>query len=375
MSNADVIVVGGGVVGLATAWELAGQGASVHLLEKDQFAREASWAGAGILPPGNHERAETPEAHLRSESHRLWPEWNSRLAEETGIDTGYRRCGGLTVRLNGPADELAEEAAAWRSEGVIVEEPDLKRAFALEPGLSRDVTSLFRLPELAQMRNPRYLKALVAACLRNGVELTRGTPVTGFDVRQGRVVAVRTPQGAYSADRYCVAGGAWSRALLEPLGLRVEIQPVRGQIVLLSAAPGTLHHVIEVGSRYLVPRSDGRVLIGSTEELVGFDKRNTAEAVAELIDFAVSLVPSLGDATFEKAWSGLRPGTAARIPFLCRVPEIENLTVAAGHFRSGLQMSPATAVFMRQLILEQQTLLPRGPFDFARGRLSANLQQ
>lgn len=358
MSNADVIVIGGGVVGLATAYELAGQGASVHVFDKEQFGREASWAGAGILPPGNCEFAVNAEARLRSESHRLWPEWNDRLVAETGVDTGYHRCGGMAVRLNGAPDDLADEIDMWHREGVEVDEPSLEQAFALETNLSRAVTSVFRLPQLAQVRNPRYLKALVAACLQRGVVLSAGQPVVGFETRRDHVDAVRTIDGSHPAGRFCIAGGAWSRSLLETLGAPVDIQPVRGQIVMLAAAPGCLRHVIEVGRRYLVPRPDGRVLIGSTEESVGFDKRNTAEGVSELIEFATSLVPALADASFERAWAGLRPGTSAELPFLCRLPEIDNVTVAAGHFRSGLQMSPATAVFMRQMILEQETSLP-----------------
>eukprot|EP00913_Durusdinium_trenchii_P023304 g21882.t1 len=345
------------------------QGVAVRVFEKGQFGREASWAGAGILPPGNHESARTAEARLRSESHRLWPGWNRRLCEETRIDTGFRTCGGLTLRLNGAAGELDDEAASWRGEGVEVEVPTPEQARALEPALSPEVSAVFRLPQLGQVRNPRYLKALAAACLQRGVVLSPGHPVTSFDVEKERVTAVRTVGGRHSAGHYCVAGGAWSRSLLETVGAKIAVEPVRGQIVMLAAAPGCFRHVIEVGRRYLVPRPDGRVLIGSTEESVGFDKRNTACAISELIDFAVSLVPSLAEATFERAWAGLRPGTDADVPYLCRLPEFENLTLAAGHFRSGLQMSPGTAQFMRQLILEQETTLPQEPFAIGRSQL------
>jgi glycine oxidase len=140
-------------------------------------------------------------------------------------------------------------------------------------------------------------------------------------------------------------------------GYDTPLEPVRGQIVLLNAQPLPFRHVIQSGPRYLVPRPDGRILIGSTEEHVGFDKRNTAAAVAELIDFAVSLVPSLSEATYERSWAGLRPCTPDGLPYLGQVPETRNLFVATGHFRAGLQLSPATAVLMRQVLLDQPTTI------------------
>ncbi|GAB4148373.1 MAG: FAD-dependent oxidoreductase [Planctomycetaceae bacterium] len=362
----EIVIVGGGVVGLSIAYELAGQGASVRVLEKSNFGQEASWAGAGMLPPGNLECARTPESVLRSFSYSIWPEWSERLQEETGIDIGYRNCGGLTICLSGIEDSLKDEIAWWHREGVIVEQLSRKELFQLESQLSEKISSVFRLPQMSQVRNPRYLKALVAGCHARGVELVSGELVTRFHIRNGRVVSVQGSNETYSAEHVCLASGAWSRALLEPINLNLDVHPVRGQIVLLSTKPGLFSHIVEVGPRYLVPRPDGRVLIGSTEESVGFEKRNTAEAIAELIAFGTSICPALKDATFERAWSGLRPGTASRIPFLSRVPEIENLTIAAGHFRSGLQMSPATAVLMKQLILNEPARIPIEPFSLLR---------
>ena len=136
-----------------------------------------------------------------------------------------------------------------------------------------------------------------------------------------------------------------------------------GQIVLLAVETPPFRHVIEVGRRYLVPRPDGRVLIGSTEEWAGFNKCNTAGAVAELLRFAVEVVPALAAARYERAWAGLRPRSLDGLPYLGRVPDTENLFVATGHFRSGLQMSPATAVLMRQLILAQEVLIPLDAFS------------
>lgn len=350
-SAPDVIVIGGGVIGLSIAWELAGQGMSVRVLEQGQFCQEASWAGAGILPPGNPEWARTPEARLRAASHVLWTDWAAQLHAETGIDNGYTRCGGLEVRSDGLASGLDAEVAAWRAEGVIVETPDTRELRDRFPALHPQMANGYVLPELGQVRNPRHLKALLSGCAARGVDLRAGSPVIGFDRTGDRILAARTNGEEHRAGEFVVAGGAWSRELLLHAGHDLDIEPIRGQIVLLETRPLPFRHVIQVGPRYLVPRADGRILIGSTEEHAGFDKRNTAEAVAGLIDFARGLVPVLGEARLERCWSGLRPHLPGDLPYIGRLTGTTNLSVAAGHFRAGLQLSPITAVTVSNAIL------------------------
>jgi len=365
----DVVVVGGGVIGLSLAYELAGQGVAVTVFEQGAFGREASWAGAGILAPGNPAQASAPQAKLRAESHRLWPQLSAELFERTGIDNGFRNCGGIEVRTDGAAEQLQEDIIVWRNEGVEVEELMPTQLFEVEPALNRSIVAAYRLPELSQVRNPRHLKALIAGCAARGVKLLPGKPVVGFDVEDGKVLAVRTPDETCRAGQFCVAGGAWTKQLMADLGIGVPVEPIRGQIVLLSAQPLPIRHVIEFGSRYLVPRPDGRILVGSTEERVGFEKQNTAGAMAGLIEFATDLVPSLSAAKYERAWSGLRPGSVDDLPYLGRVPEMKNLFLASGHFRSGLQRSPATALLVRQVMLGQETSISLDAFACDRHRL------
>ena len=370
--TADILMIGGGVIGLSIAYELAGQGIAVTVVEQGQFGREASWAGAGILPPGNPEFTATPEACLRGHSHALWPRLSAELRETTSIDNGYRVSGGIEVAppsvpdAGRVRDAFDDEIAAWRTEGVAVEELSAAALREREAALTPSITAAYRLPGMAQVRNPRHLKALLAGCADRGVRLIPGQPVIGFDRGENRIAAARTPAETFAAEKFCVAGGAWSRQLLANVGCNIAIEPVRGQIVLLSCQPLPFRHIINCGPRYLVPRPDGRVLVGSTEEHAGFEKRNTAAAIAELIDFAVDLVPALAGARFEQAWSGLRPGSSDGLPYLGRVPETENLFVAAGHFRSGLQMSPATALVMRQLLLNQPPVFSLEAFGCSR---------
>jgi glycine oxidase len=354
----DVVVIGGGVIGLSIAYELAESGLSVRLLEQGQIGQEASWAGAGILPPGNPDWARTAEARLRAASAQLWPQWAEKLESQTGINTGYVRCGGLEVRVGSPPSELAEEAEGWRAEQVAIEvlsPDDVRERF---PGVSADVTAAYYLPDLAQVRNPWLLTALRTACVQHGVELFTGCPVTSLERNGERVHTARTPGGDFSASHFVIAAGAWSRELIQQAGWQLDVQPVRGQIVLLERLPLPFPCVVQSGTRYVVPRRDGRILVGSTEEHVGYDKRNTSAAVSELLAFATSISPELREARFNRAWAGLRPYVNEGRPFIGCIPTLTNVCVATGHYRAGLQLSPITAVLIRQLITGEAVSLP-----------------
>lgn len=369
----DVAIVGGGVIGLSLAWALAGQGRSVAVVEQGDFGRESSWAGAGMLPPGRLKGAGTAEGRLRALSAGLWDGWAASLTQETGIDVGYRRCGG--VRVASPTESAAatrgvlhDEVREWVREGVEVHELTGPPLRDLEPALSPEIAAGYLLPALAQVRNPRLIKALVAGCERRGVRLVSGTPVVGIARAGDRVTALRTMAEDVAAGQFCVTGGAWTGLILAQAGVPVRVEPIRGQIALLSAAPSVLGRVVECGARYLVPRGDGRILVGATEEHVGFDRRTSAAGIGGLIEFALSIVPALASASVERTWAGLRPGSVDGLPYLGPVSGFDNLFVAAGHYRNGLQMSPATAVLMRQIMMGEETAIPVEPYRIERGR-------
>src|SRR5262249_14207788 len=199
-----------------------------------------------------------------------------------------------------------------------------------------------------------------------GVRLRPNCAALGF-ARQGeRVTTVQTTDGTLVAGKFVLATGAWTEPLLEQVGWRPGIRPGRGAIALLNTGAPLCRKWLLEGKRYLVPRADGRVLVGSTEEDVGFDKRTTAQAVRDLLAFAVWLVPGLGAAPVERCWAGLRPGSPDRLPFLGPVPGVANLFVAAGHFRSGIQWSPATALLLKELLLGQRPTFPPEPYRLDR---------
>lgn len=359
----DVLILGGGVIGLTTAYFLAREGVNVTVIDKGDFGQEASWAGAGILPPGNPARARSPVDRLRAESSARFPALSAELRDRTGIDNGYLRCGGL--EFFGKGDDLAEDE--WCGEGVACERIDEEACRRMEPTLAPGLGDANSLPELAQLRNPRHLQALLAACESVGVRLHAGWLAHAFEMRGQRVLAVATNTGLMSANRFLVAAGAWSDALLGSLGWRPGIRPIRGQIALLNTGVAKFRRVLMLGSRYLVPRADGRVLTGSTEEDVGFVKRTTADAIQSLVSFAISLVPGLAEAELERCWAGLRPGSPDGLPFLGPVPGYDNCFVAAGHFRAGIQLSPGSALLMKELLLGQEPTVRWEPFRLDRG--------
>jgi glycine oxidase len=360
-ASPDVLILGGGVIGLTTAYFLAREGVRVEVVDRGDFGQEASWAGAGILAPGNPARARTPIDQLRAHGVTLYPALSAELRERTGIDNGYLRCGGL--EFVAPGEETTDKE--WRGEGIAFERLDDKAVSRLEPAVAPR-GGAFLIPDMAQVRNPRHLKALQAACASLGVLLHPGWHVHGFEQQGRRITAAQSVSGPLRAARYLLAAGAWTDSLLNQLGFQVNIHPVRGQIALLHPEAPLFRRVLLLGPRYVVPRADGRILVGSTEEDAGFDKRTTAGAVRDLLELACTLAPPLAQTPLERSWAGLRPGSPDGCPFLGPVPGFDNLFIAAGHFRAGIQLAPATALVMKELLLGQKPTVPIEPFRLGR---------
>jgi len=365
----DCLILGGGVVGLSLAYELAGHGLTVQVIDRGAIGRESSWAGAGMIPPVDKSPNASPVDQFTTAANELHKHWALELREQTGIDNGYRRCGGiyLLTGREGPAD-AARQVTQWRAGAIAVEELDARRLAEIEPQLQvlDEPCGAYLLPDEAQIRNPWHMRAVLAGCLARGVVVHPGVEAEDFLLRGDRVEAVRTTLGELRAGAYCIAGGAWSHALAARLGLNVPVRPIRGQIVLLAMDRTPCQRIINVSLRYLVPRGDGRVLIGSTLENVGFDKSTTAAAVAELLDFGQALVPTLRQARFEQAWAGLRPGSPDGQPFLGPVPGLKNIWLAAGHFRHGLQLSTSTALAVGRMMRGEQSGFDMTPFQVER---------
>jgi glycine oxidase len=203
------------------------------------------------------------------------------------------------------------------------------------------------------VRNPRFAKSLRLALERQGVRFIEQRAVTGFRRVGDRITGVDTEAGVLEAERIVVAGGAWSGELLRSTGLDLPVEPVRGQMILFRGAPGQVRRIVLDQGRYVIPRRDGRILVGSTLEHVGFDKSTTETALAELRAAALRLVPALADCELEHHWAGLRPGSPNGIPCIARHPALTNLYINAGHYRNGVVMGPASARLLADLLLER----------------------
>ncbi len=369
--STDVVVVGGGVIGMLSARELILAGLRVTVLERGATGRESTWAGGGILSPLYPWRYPDPVSHLALWSQGIYPELAEALREATGIDPEWTRNGLLILD---PGE--AEPALAWgRRFQVEVEilSPDAARA--LEPGLHRDTGGVW-LPQVAQIRNPRLAKALRAHLLDLGVRIEEGVTVTGLLRGDEGVAGVETDAGPRRAGKVVVCAGAWTGRLLAQMGApAVPVRPVRGQMLLYRAPRDTVHHILIRESHYLIPRRDGRVLVGSTMEETGFDKTPTPDAAEELARVAESLVPALARCPREAHWAGLRPGSPDGVPFIGPLPGWNGLYVNAGHFRNGVVTAPASARLLADLVLGRPPILDPGPYRFKRvGEVADNPQ-
>jgi glycine oxidase len=361
--SSDVVIVGGGVIGLSIADALARAGLSSTVLDRRELGREASWAGAGLIPPVAERVVENPLAALRSWSARLYPDWAAALQAETGIDTGYRRTGGVDVAWTVSEDQALKSAAGqWRAEGIACERLAPADFARVEPALNPELEAVYYLPDRAQVRNPWLLRALMAAVSRRGVRLKAWHSVEGYSLRGRRIEAVRTSAGELRCGLLIVAAGAWSGPMLQAIGVRVPTPPLKGQIVLLRGQPPLIGRIVEHGKHYLVPRDDGRVLVGATEHDAGFDTRPTLVDTRGLLDEALRLCPILRQAEVEATWAGLRPGNVDGKPTIGPAPEFDNLIIATGHKRAGLQLAPATGELVADLVLGRPPRLDIGPF-------------
>ncbi|MFN3769641.1 MAG: glycine oxidase ThiO [Ectopseudomonas guguanensis] len=363
--KADVVVLGGGAIGLLSTLLLAKGGVSVSLLEAGELGRESSWAGGGIvspLYPWRYGAAVTALAHWSQD---FYPGFARQLLEDTGVDPEVHVTGLYWLDLDDEAEALAWAARERRPLFSV----DIAQAYRDVPVLGGGFGRAIHMPGVANVRNPRLVKALRAAlAAMPNVKLLEHCPVTGFIQENGQIRGVVTAGGEIHADRVVLAAGAWSGELLRTLGLELPVEPVKGQMILYKCAEDFLPSMVLAKGRYAIPRRDGHVLIGSTLEYAGFDKTPTDVALESLKASAEELLPALKDAEVVGHWAGLRPGSPEGIPFIGELPSHPGLWLNCGHFRNGLVLAPASCQLLVDLMLGCEPIIDPAPYAPA-GRL------
>ena len=370
----DAGVIGGGIIGCATAWELARRGLRVVLLERDRLAAGASGAAAGMLAAQSEAQGPGAWLDLLLRARDGWAPRADELRTETGIDVEYQ-CGGV-LRVAANAEEQAElvARAAWqRALGLEAQWLTAGEARRQEPALSPDVAGALWAPLEAQVRPARAVQALGAAAASKGVAVREGQAVYGLLRAGRRVSGLSTSAGTIHCGVVVAAAGAWSGWLPELASL--PLGPVKGQIVAAQAPPNNgPRHIVWGRGAYITPKASGDVFIGATEEEGVFDTRPTLGALAGLVTRAGQLVPSVNCWPLLSSWAGLRPALPDRLPVLAASPDLEGLYVATGHYRNGILLGPLTGRLMAQLVTGEATDVDLAPYSLTRATLPAGTE-
>lgn len=355
----EIIVVGGGVIGLLSALVLAQAGCQVTILEKNAEAIESSWAGGGIISPMYPWRYSPAVTALAQLAQAEYPNLSQQLLSMTGIDIELNPCGMLMLEADDQRDALVWGHQYQQNLIPLVTE-DIRQLSPLLADFEKGVW----LPNIANVRNPRLLRALMQAVAQLDVRYVNHTHIVHWHQKEGRITAIESNSGAiYRADSYVITAGAWSGQLLAALTIAMPVKPIKGQMILYKLPEQLLKQIVLHQGQYLIPRLDGHILCGSTIENTGFEKQTTAEALVLLKKSAERIMPLLSQYQPIKQWAGLRPASPNGIPYIGRVPQFTNLWVNAGQFRNGLVLAPASAKLLADLMLERKASVSPEPYQ------------
>ena len=356
MPSSDVIIIGGGIIGLSLAHRLASENLRVVVLDRQQPGLEASWAAAGMLCPGPESPDDAGLVPLAKKSLGLYPEFINAIEEACGTRTNFRRDGTLELFFGAAAKaERDRTVAAHRAHGLGTQAIAADDARAIEPSLCDTAFAAAWLPHECSVEPRALTSAVLQAATKCGAEIRANVEVRRLLIEGSRCDGVESQSEKFTAKHIILAAGCFSSAI----GAAARIaptRPVRGQMLALRAARPIPNHVVRSHGGYVVPRGNGLLVAGSTIEHVGFEKNVTAAGIAGILSAAIELVPELAGAAIEETWSGLRPDTPDHLP-LVGPTEIEGLWLATGHYRNGILLAPATAQILGNWIL-------RGKPDF-----------
>ena len=375
MENKKILIIGGGVIGLGIGWQLAKAGSAVTIYERGQAGRGASWAAGGMLGPiAEAHSDELTLLKLSNQSLARYPEWAEELETETGMSIGYRAEGTLIIAIQPEETYQLEHTYAFQQDlGLNVEWLTGQEAREIEGALSPYVTAAIRCETDHQVDNRLMAQALERAYQGRGGVLHQNTAVEKVVIENGTATGVQTQDGFQEADVCILAAGSWSGGIAGlPDAIIPPVRPVKGQMLALRMQDGViLKNVIRTISTrypmpvYLVPRIDGRLVVGATTEELGFDTELTVGGIYELLHGACEAVPGLYRLPLIETWTGLRPGSSDNAPILGETP-VKNLIYATGHYRNGILLTPITAYEIAKLILTGETSETIAPFQLDR---------
>ncbi|MBL4584649.1 MAG: glycine oxidase ThiO [Pseudomonadales bacterium] len=365
----DFLIIGGGIMGMLSSYALAKKGFSIRLVESQRCGQQASWAGGGIVSPLSPWDYADSITNLTKLSQQLYPSLIEQLMSETGIDSQLYQTG--LISLFGDVDERSSvnevpaRVQAWAAQHSV----DLKLISSdiietLQPGLNHRATGGIWMPQVCNVRNPRLLKALKQAISQQPlICVEENTSITEFLIEGQRVSGAASQTQRFHAEKTLITSGAWSQQLLSNVGSETPIWPIRGQMLLYKPAAPLLQRIVLSGNRYLIPRRDGHILVGSTLENVGFDNSTTEQAYTELRGYAESILPALADFPVVQQWAGLRPASPAGIPKIGAIAGYDNFYINAGHFRNGLVLAPSSVQLVVEQMLGETPSLDCGPYQ------------
>jgi glycine oxidase len=351
-NTADVIVIGAGIIGCAVARELAQRSVKIRVFEARAVGGGATQASAGVLAPYIEAPQRGPLLDLAVRSLGMYERYVSDVQDESGVAVEYRRCGTLEIAVDfSAAERLSDSRAVAQlaaADAVWLEPPDVR---SLEPSLPDSIQGALLIRAHAYVVASQLTEALTWAALRHGAEFETGRRVTAITGGTHTVEVITEDGEKWSTDDVVIATGSWTSHINVEPAVVSTVRPVRGQLLKLLWRGPLLRHVIWGPDCYVVPWSDGTVLVGATVEDVGFDERATAAGVRDLLDAACDLLPAIWGATFVEARAGLRPATADGLPVIGRSLAAPRIVYATGHYRNGVLLAPITASTIADIVL------------------------
>jgi glycine oxidase len=366
MKTSQIMVIGGGIIGLAAALELAKRGKKVVIVEKGSFGGQATGAAAGMLAPYS-EIGEDPDDFFTMchKSLQLYPEWQKEVKEISGASFEYNRSGSLHVVFH-EADELVLETRhswqkKWNVDSEIVRGESLRK---LELHLTKEIIAAMYYPEEHHLYTPDFVIALRQACEKLGVTLLEQSGEVAFkEIRPDGITLETQQQGDIAADECIVCNGAWTPFLEADLKMKLPVFPIRGQICAYEQGNEKINHMVFSSQGYMVAKGNGSIVCGASEDIAGYDTTVTEKGIHRLINWSKKLYPFLADKDPFHRWAGLRPATQDGFPLIGRLPHFPNVIISSGHYRNGILLSTVNAKIVADLVENNEPIVNIASFN------------